>query len=289
VRRLPHLDARWRPRAVAREELLAGLLEGKVAGRAAHPLDNVRGNVAALLEGDPDKRFGMSFVSDAFGADEILELVERSAGSPIERTATTGDVWIEPEPVLAACEAAGDRLAEAAAAGATVLFATGHPGGLGPLYRETAALAEAAGATILRLADRRSWSDPRGPREIRYLGAVAVVTDRRSTLHTHAPDAMERMLVEARPDLVVADHGFAGAAIEAGIDVVSVADVNDPALIVARALGRAGPVVVMDDNVAPDAYWPCFQAFASRLGSGPQPAARRSAMAPGTRTSNRSP
>ena len=38
---------------------------------------------------------------------------------------------------------------------------------------------------------------------------------------------------------------------------------NDPALVVARALGRTEIVVVMDDNVAADAYWPCFQAIAA--------------------------
>jgi hypothetical protein len=287
-RRLPTPDGRWRPRAFAREELLQGLLDGKVAGRAAHPLDNVRGNIAALLEGDPDKRFGMTFVSDALGFDEVLELVERAAGSPIDRTATTGDVWIAPEPVLSSCEALGDRLGAAAADGASLVFATGHPGGLGLLYRETAALARAAGARVLRPADGRSWRDDRGGRrDVRYLGDVAVLTDGRSTLHTHAPDAMERILDDARPDLVVADHGFAGAAIEAGINVVSVADVNDPALIVARALGRGDAVVVMDDNVALEAYWPCFQAFASRLEL-PQPARRRSATAPGTSTTKAS-
>ena len=72
------------------------------------------------------------------------------------------------------------------------------------------------------------------------------------------------MLAEATPDLVVADHGFAGAAIEAGVETLSIADVNDPALIVARAQGRTEVVVVMDDHVAPDAYWPCLQAVAAR-------------------------
>jgi hypothetical protein len=76
---------------------------------------------------------------------------------------------------------------------------------------------------------------------------------------------MHRMLQEARPDLVFADHGFAGAAIEEGIDTVSIADVNDPALLVARHQGRARSVIVMDDNVQPEAYWPCYQAIASRL------------------------
>jgi hypothetical protein len=35
--------------------------------------------------------------------------------------------------------------------------------------------------------------------------------------------------------------------------------------VVARAQGRAGPVVVMDDNVQPETYWPCFQVIASRF------------------------
>jgi hypothetical protein len=73
------------------------------------------------------------------------------------------------------------------------------------------------------------------------------------------------MLAEATPDLVFADHGFAGASIEAGIDTVSIADVNDPALVVAKAQGRTQVVIVMDDNVQPDTYWPCFQSIASRL------------------------
>jgi hypothetical protein len=76
---------------------------------------------------------------------------------------------------------------------------------------------------------------------------------------------MQRMLEEERPDLVYADHGFAGAAIEAGIETISIADINDPALVVAKAQGRTDIVVVMDDNVRPDDYWPCFQAIAAQF------------------------
>ena len=93
-----------------------------------------------------------------------------------------------------------------------------------------------------------------------------MLTDRGSAFHTHSPEPMERMLAEETPDLVFADHGLAGAAIEAGIDTVAIADVNDPALVVAHAQGRSGPIVVMDDNVQPEAYWPCFQVLASRFG-----------------------
>jgi hypothetical protein len=266
ARRLPPVDDRWSPRPHSAAELSAGLLQGKVAGRAAHPLDNVRGNIGLLLQGDPDKQFGMSFVSDAFGFEGVLDLVERAAGVPIDRSAREGDVFIEPGPVLAACQELGDRLATAAGRGESVLLATGHPTGLALLYMEIAKLLAAAGAKIVRPGDGLAWDDgAHGVREIRYLRGVAMLTDGASATHTHAPGAMQRMLKETTPDLVVADHGFAGAAIEAGIDAVSVADVNDPALIVAHALGRGDAVVVMDDNVAPDAYWPCFQAIAARV------------------------
>jgi hypothetical protein len=73
------------------------------------------------------------------------------------------------------------------------------------------------------------------------------------------------MLEAVRPDLVFADHGFAGAAIEAGIETVSIADVNDPALLVAKAQGRTDAVIVMDDNVRPEAYWPVFQELVAKL------------------------
>jgi len=104
-----------------------------------------------------------------------------------------------------------------------------------------------------------------GHREIRYLNGVAVLTDRGGTLHTHGPGPMLLMLEEGRPDLVFADHGFAGAAIDAGIDTISIADVNDPALVVAKHQGRTDIVIVMDDNVQPEGYWPCFQAIAAHF------------------------
>jgi len=102
-------------------------------------------------------------------------------------------------------------------------------------------------------------------RWIRYHEGLAMLTDDERPLHTHEGHAMARILADARPDLVLADHGFAGTAIERGVETVSIADVNDPALLVAQAQGRTGTVVVMDDNVAPQAYWPCFQAIAARL------------------------
>lgn len=240
-------------------------MSGRVAGVATHPLDNVLGNARLLLEGDPDKQFGLSGVSDGFAFDEVLRLVSAEAGEPIDPEQENGEVHISPVPILAACEALGARLAVAATRGERVLIATGHPGGLDLLYRELEGLLIANGGHAVKPAEGERWRDPDLDHEwfVGYLSGVGMLTDGRVPRHTHRPDGMRKMLAREVPDLVLADHGFAGAAIEAGIETVSVADVNDPALIVAKAQGRTEIVVVMDDHVEPDAYWPCFQAAAS--------------------------
>jgi hypothetical protein len=267
ARRLPALDDRWTPRPHSREELERGLLEGAVAGVVSHPLDNVHEKVRLLLDGDRDKLFGLSGLPDALTFGDVLDLIAGASAAPIDHAAGFGPVRVAPKAVLDACEAMGDRLAAAAGRDATVVIATGHPGGLDLLYRAIGELLVDAGATVLRPAEGASVTDPVWGRRwtLRYFGGVAMVTDRERPRHTHSPAAMERMLAEGSPDLVLADHGFAGAAIESGVPTVSVADVNDPALLIAKAQGRTDVVVVMDDNVAPDAYWPCFQSVASRF------------------------
>ena len=124
---------------------------------------------------------------------------------------------------------------------------------------------------MLRPLSGYQWKELGRHREIRYLQGVAVLTDRGSTKHTHAPVPMEWMLRDVQPDLVFADHGFAGAAIEAGVETISIADVNDPAPVVAKHIRMTNLVIVMDDNVQPEDYWPCFQAVAARFPhSGPE-------------------
>ena len=78
-----------------------------------------------------------------------------------------------------------------------------------------------------------------------------------SLLHTHGAEPMQHLLRELdRVDLVVADHGWAGAAAQAGIDTLALADCNDPALFVAEAEGKPVVTVPLDDNVRPHLYDP---------------------------------
>ena len=55
---------------------------------------------------------------------------------------------------------------------------------------------------------------------------------------------------------MVADHGWAGGAGEAGVTSVGFADSNDPALFVGEEEGKVAVSVPLDDNVAPHLYQP---------------------------------
>ena len=258
------LDERWTPRPFPREELLRGFLEGGMAGVVSHPMDNVLWKIGLLCDGDPLSQFGVTGV-DTMSRTEVLELVARASGFEPDPNTRMGPVRVTAERILSSCQEAGRRLASACDRGESVILATGHPTGPLMLYVELGRLLSHHGATVLRPRDGFSWDEGREHRQIRYLHGVAVLTDKAAALHTHSATPMEIMLEEGRPDLVFADHGFAGAAVERGIDTLSIADVNDPALLVARAQGRANTVIVMDDNVQPEAYWPCFQAMAAQI------------------------
>ncbi len=267
--RLPAIDDRWTPGMYTREQLVRGVLDGKMAGPVtSHPIDNVLWKIDRLCENDPDLTFGMSGV-DAFHPWKVYELVGEAAGFAPDPEVTHGPTPIDANLVLDSCAAAGGRLAQAAEHGERVLLATGHPVGLAHLYIEVGRLLRASGAELVRPYEGVSWKEEGSHhhRQVRYLNGVAMLTDKASAKHTHSPEPMVRMLEASDdlPDLVFADHGFAGAAIEAGVDTLSIADVNDPALLVAKAQGRAEHVIVMDDNVQPEDYWACFQAIAARL------------------------
>jgi Phosphatase len=250
------------------EELAKALLAGRVAGPVtSHDRQNVRMKIDRLVTGEEEAQFGITGLSGPTW-EEVLSLMAAEAGFDPDPDVLFGPTAIDPHRVLEACRAAGERLARAADRGERVLLATGHPAGLPLLYMAVGELLEAHGAKLLTPLDGFEWKEQanwpdRRHRQIRYFRNVAVLTDRGSTIHTHSPHAMRKMLAEVTLDLVFADHGFAGAAIERGIETISIADVNDLAPVVAKAQGRTELVIVMDDNVLPESYWPCFQAIAS--------------------------
>jgi hypothetical protein len=88
-----------------------------------------------------------------------------------------------------------------------------------------------------------------------WADSVAALGDGASLFHTHDPEPMRDVLQQTGAvELVVADHGFAGAAIAAGIPTVVVMDTNDPAFAVVAGRGADVKVVPMDDNRPLNAY-----------------------------------
>ena len=79
-----------------------------------------------------------------------------------------------------------------------------------------------------------------------------------------------------RPDLVVADHCFAGTAAGVGLEVVAFADLDAIALAVASWRGMAVRVVPLDEHDAPQAYAPSWNCW--RSGLAPVPTVSRSSI-----------
>ncbi|HWB72012.1 MAG TPA: phosphatase [Egibacteraceae bacterium] len=241
-----------------RDHLVASRLAGQVQ---TSPRGTLR-NCGKLVAGKPSYTFGLSDWRTASFDDAVAAVRALCGGDPAAAPDPGGDGWIDPDATLRAIAGHRDRLAAFAAAGGRVLLATGHPTGLLPHYGAVARALQGAGCKLLApLDDETLFYLPAGPRRLRFLDGVACVTDGGALRHSHRARYMEAMLdaLGGGPgdvDLVVGDHGMAGAAIERGIPTLSIADVNDPALPLAQARGRTDAVLPIDDNLPPRVFVP---------------------------------
>lgn len=250
-------------------DLLDHLVSSRLSGRVATASSNSLRNAARLVDGDPDCTMGLSDWRDA-DIDEVLAAVHAVGGRELDPDASEhpDGGYIEPEASLEGISTHRRVLAEFLGSGAgRVLVATGHPS----LLRHYAALAGALasnGCTVLRPLEgvENGLTTPDGrPCSIGYVQGVAVLAYDGREHHTHRSQYMEAML-EAMGgrrgvDLVIADHGYAGAAIEAGIETLSIADINDPALPLAQARGRTTGVLLIDDGLDPSLFVPVTEAL----------------------------
>lgn len=163
---------------------------------------------------------------------------------------------ISPDRTRAGMLAALGRIDDVAAAGGRIAFATGRPASMLPLYQSLARRARAAGAEVL--VEQQSGeirSDGRSGRWMWWYGDVAVITDGAHLLCQSAVDAVDEWLFWLpRPQLVVADTGFAGGAVRDGLETVAFADLDAVALGVAGARGKPVTVVPVDVQRAPYGY-----------------------------------
>lgn len=254
----------WREEASARDELISYLSDVRIAGPVATPRESNLANYRLMSQRDPGYLFGLQ-PRGQWTFDDVLALMAQRCGVSPDALLDAGEDTIDPALTVERLDAMAGQLRGVAADQGRVLVATGHPTGLLAVHIEVVRALNAAGCTVL--IPPASWRDTDRAgkpheRHVRYMLGVAVATQGANLLHTHSPVPMQVMLAalatsgEAMPDLVVADHGFAGAAGQAGIPTVGFADSNDPALFVGEAEGDVAVCVPLDDNVAPHLYEP---------------------------------
>ncbi|MDQ3987002.1 MAG: phosphatase [Actinomycetota bacterium] len=255
------------------EEYLVGARDALVACGVTGPhrshsrRDNIN-KIRALVDGDKDASFGVSGI-EKYSAGEILSFVSELTGCSADLGDLDGEDDVDPDKTVAAIFAAAERLKQEAARGGVLLAATGHPTGLLEHHMRVIDSYRRAGGKILRLREEEKFPMGRGYGEIRYVGGVGCLATGASLVHTHSAEPMEALLeAEPWPDLVLGDHGFAGAALERGISAIAIMDINDPALAVAWAEGKDVIVIPCDDNRPPRFYEPSWRIFDQLLDAG---------------------
>lgn len=254
-----------------RGDLRAHLVRTGLAGDVQTSPGHVRRNCEKLVSGDDRYTFGLLDWRDTDVHDAVAA-VRRSCGDEAVDRAPDGPGWIDPDATLAALERQAEVLARHAAGRSRVLLATGHPTGLLVHYVRLADALRAVGCDVLTPLDDTKIAEEEGQRRgVRFLGGVACVWSGGELVHTHRSLYAEEMLDVSTersrvPDLVIGDHGMAGAAVERDIETLSIADVNDPALFLAAARGRTETVLPIDDNLAPSVFEPVTSLLVSAIG-----------------------
>lgn len=257
-----------------RTTLAQALETGRITGEVATPRENNLEHIRRFLAGETQFDFGVSLTRD-WDFDSVFALMVDRAGLRPDPAFTHGVDTISTEKCIDALDSLAAVIGDVARAGGRILFATGHPAGLLPVHMAIAEAAEAAGATVVGQQGPVPVDEIGG--DCRELSRVWIWHLHGGTPHTHLAEPMTAVLddLERRgeplPDLIVADHGWAGAASARGLRTVGYADCNDPALFVAEAQGAVEVTVPLDDDVTPFLYDPLVEFVIERAGF--QPAA----------------
>lgn len=257
------------------EGLRSHLISSGIAGHVATPREANLTNYLRMSRRDPLYLLGLR-PAGAWTPAEVLALMAKRCGVSPDHEHRSGQDTIDADRTIERLDAMAARLHVAVERRERVLVVTGHPIGLRPIHTGLAHALTAAGCTLLTPA--AGWQHPSGTpyaadgATIGYLDGVGMMMGPdRVPMHTHSPLPMCAVLAELEaaeppPDLVIADHGWAGAAGQAGVDTIGFADCNDPALFVGEAEGRVMVCVPLDDNLSPQLYAPLTAYLLSRAG-----------------------
>lgn len=214
---------------------------------------NIR-NIKRLAKKDEYTTFGITDLGELDPGD-ILKSVTKITGCSSDINFREGPGYIKPESTISGLKEAA-RMLSKLKNGSKVLMATGHPGSLIGFYLEIGhflknrcqilSVKEQIEVNRIRcpdcgLHDDTHWID--------FIEDVAFVTDGDTSLHIHSSTPMAKLLEKTgRPDLVLADHGFIGEAINQNIPSITFMDTNDPVLAIVKEIGAPVTLIPMDDN-----------------------------------------
>lgn len=253
--------------SMSRDDFAAYLDSARITGEVATPRENNLSHIQGFLDGNKHLEFGVRW-SRSWSFDEVFEVMVRRAGLNPDPSHLRGQDTIGSAQCIDTLEEYARIFGDAVRSGGQILFATGHPAGLFPIYAVMAQVARRAGATVLEIEQGERFLDG----DIRQIMGVVVFEQYGSLQHTHFPGPMRIALRQLQqrgqvPDLVVADHGLAGYAASAQkLLTIGIADCNDPGLFVAAEQGDLPVCVPMDDNVPPNRYEPLIDFVIDRAG-----------------------
>ncbi|MFF0743062.1 phosphatase [Streptomyces sp. NPDC004111] len=248
---------------LSRAALVDHLVRTRIAGDVATPRDNNLSHYRKLANGDRHYWLGIELGDRWTDEQDVLAVMAERCGVSDDPEHRHGQDTIDPELTVDALDRAAVRLRKAVAGRERVLFATGHPGALLNVHGATARALRDAGCDVVRIPGGLTADEG----YVVQFSDVAVFERGASLWHTHSPAPMTAILDglersgEPLPDLVFADHGWAGCAGQRGIDAIGYADCNDPALFLGEAEGVMAVTVPLDDHVVDPFFYEPMTAY----------------------------
>ncbi len=251
------------PGTPSRAELVDHLVRTRIAGDVATPRENNLSHYRKLANGDRNYWLGLELGDRWTDEQDVLAVMAERVGVVDDPEHRQGQDTIDPELTVDGLERLAGRLRKAADGGQRVLLATGHPGGLLDVHRATAAALRAAGCEVVVIPEGLQTDEG----YVMQFADVAMLEHGATLWHTHSGEPMRAILTGLEragrplPDLVVADHGWAGCAGQLGVDSCGYADCNDPALFLAEAEGTVQVTVPLDDHVVSPRHYDPMTAY----------------------------
>lgn len=211
-------------------------------------------NIDRLVKNDTYATFGIKDLGKLHPS-QVLQSISKITGCPSDLKVIEGSGYIKPEATVKGLKEAAKILSNLKK-DAKILMATGHPGSLIGFYLELGKYLKNSCrvlSTEEQIEIKRFRCPDCGTHDdvhwIDFIDDCAFVSDGDTALHIHSPEPMNKLLEKlGKPDLVFADHGFAGGAINNNIPLITFMDTNDPVLAVAKEKGHEINIIPMDDN-----------------------------------------